>query len=210
MATPDRRSVEHFVLDHLAVFAGELDGQLALAGEAEIGGLVLVAEGVAADDDRLRPARHEARHVAAYDRLAEDHPAEDVADGAVGRLPHLLELEFLDALLVRRDGGAFHADADLFDRIGAVDRYLVVGLIANLHRKVEIAKVDVEIGMNEAVADEVPHDARHLVTVEFDDRIFNLDLSHVYSRSSQRSHFRFGKRAAACMRDDIGIPRRRQ
>ena len=39
MATPAAGSVEHFVLDHLAVFAGELDGQLALAGEAEIGGL---------------------------------------------------------------------------------------------------------------------------------------------------------------------------
>jgi hypothetical protein len=48
-----------------AVLADELHGQLALAGEAEVGGAVLVAEGVTADDDRLGPARHEARHVVA-------------------------------------------------------------------------------------------------------------------------------------------------
>jgi hypothetical protein len=45
------------------------------------------------------------------DRLAEDDAAEDVADRAVGRLPHLLEAELLDARLVGRDGGALDADA---------------------------------------------------------------------------------------------------
>jgi hypothetical protein len=53
------------------------------------------------------PARHEPRHVLADNRLAEDHAAEDIADRAVGRLPHLLELELFDALLVGCDGGAF-------------------------------------------------------------------------------------------------------
>jgi len=36
-----------------------------------------------------------------------------VADGAVGGLPHLLEVKLLDARLVRRDGGALDADAAL-------------------------------------------------------------------------------------------------
>ena len=85
----------------------------ALAGEAEVGRAVLVAEGVAADDDGPGPAGDEARDVAADDRLAEDDAAEDVADGAVRRLPHLLEAELLDAALVGGDRGALHADADL-------------------------------------------------------------------------------------------------
>ena len=130
--------LEHFVLDDLAVFAGELDGQRALAGEAEVGGAVLVAEGVAADDDRLGPAGHQARHVLADDRLAEDHAAEDVADGAVGRLPHLLELELFDALLVGGDGGALDADAVLLDGVGGIDRDLVVGGVAVLDAEVVI------------------------------------------------------------------------
>ena len=109
--------------------------QLALAGELEVGGAVLVAEGVAADDDRLGPARHQARHVLADDRLAEDHAAQDVADGAVRRLPHLLEVEFLHPAFVRRDGGALDADAVLLDRLGRVDGDLVVGRVAVLDRR---------------------------------------------------------------------------
>ena len=41
-----------------------VDRQLARAGDHEVGRAVLVAEGVAADDDRLGPARHQPRDVA--------------------------------------------------------------------------------------------------------------------------------------------------
>ena len=73
----------HLMLDAGAVLADEADGELALAWYAEVGGAVDVAVGMAPDDDRLGPARNKARHVLADDRLAEDHPAENVADGAV-------------------------------------------------------------------------------------------------------------------------------
>jgi hypothetical protein len=53
------------VLDDVAIVADEFDGQLALAGEFEIGRAVLVAERVTANDDRLGPARNQARHVLA-------------------------------------------------------------------------------------------------------------------------------------------------
>ena len=36
---------------------------------------------------------HEVRYVLAHDGLSEDSPPEDVADGAVWGLPHLLQLE---------------------------------------------------------------------------------------------------------------------
>ena len=132
------RRLEHLALDHLAVLAGELERDGALAGELEVGGAVLVAVGVAADHERLGPARHQARHVLADDGLAEDDAAQDVADGAVGALPHLLEVELFDARLVGRDGRALDGDAVLLGGVGRVDGDLVVGLVAVLDAEVVV------------------------------------------------------------------------
>ncbi len=172
------RKVEHLVLDLLAVVADEADGHLARAGHLEIGGAILVAIGVAADDDRLGPARHQPRHVLADDRLTEDDATQDVADGAVGRAPHLLEIELLHPAFVGGDGGAFHADADLFDLVGGVDRDLVVGLVALLDAQVVIQQIHIEIGVDQLVLDILPDDPGHLVAVEFDDRVLHLDFRH--------------------------------
>src|SRR5690606_40595343 len=54
-------------------------------------------------DDRLLPARDQAGDVGDDDRLPEHHPAEDVADRAVGRAPHLLQAELRHPGLVRGD-----------------------------------------------------------------------------------------------------------
>ena len=149
--------------------------------EDEVGGAVLVAERVTADDDRLVPAGHQARDVRDDDRLAEDDAAEDVADRAVRALPHLLEAELLDARLVGRDGGALDADAVLLDGVRRVDRDLVVGLVALLDAEVVVLEVHIEVRVDEGVFDGLPDDARHLVAVEFDDRAFNLDLVQWFS-----------------------------
>jgi hypothetical protein len=133
---------------------------------------------VAADDDRLGPTGYESRHVLADDRLAEDGAAEDVADGAVGRAPHLLELELLHAAFVRRDGGAFHRDADFLGLVGGIDGDLIVGLVAVLDAEVVIEKVDVEIGMNQLVLDQLPDDPSHLVAIHLDDGVGHLDFRH--------------------------------
>lgn len=50
--------------------------------------------------------------------------------GAIGRAPHLLQFEFLDPRLIRRDGCALDTDVVLEDRFGRLDRHLVVGLRA--------------------------------------------------------------------------------
>jgi len=73
---------------------------------------------VAADSNGLLPAGDAERYVLAQDGLAEDGAVEDVADGAVGRLPHLLEVKLLDTGLIGGDGGAL--DADLFACAGPV------------------------------------------------------------------------------------------
>ena len=167
------------MLDHCAVFAGELDGQLARSGKTEIGGTVLVAEGVAADDDWLRPAGHQPGHVLHDDGFAENHAAKNVADRAIGRAPHFLEAELLDACLIRRDGGTFDTNAVLFDGVGRVDGNLVVGVVACLDSKVVIFQIDVKIGVDQLVLDELPDNAGHLVAIQFDDRVFDLDLRHL-------------------------------
>ena len=153
-------------------------GQLARAGDEKIGGPVLIAEGVTADHDGLGPAGHQARHVLHHDRLAEHGAAQDVADRAVGRAPHLLEAEFLDPRLVRGDGRALDADAVRLDGVGGVDGDAVVARVAALDREVEVNEVDVEIGLDQLVLDHRPDDPGHLVAVELDDRIRDLDLGH--------------------------------
>src|SRR5262249_25335686 len=99
------RRLEHFPLDQLALIADVLEAKRALGRKFKFGGTILVGVRVAPDDDRLRPARYQARHILADNGLAKDDAPQDVADGAVGAAPHLFEPEFLDARLVRRDGG---------------------------------------------------------------------------------------------------------
>lgn len=54
----------------------------------------LVSVGMTANDNGFLPARHQTRDVAADDCLAEHSATQDVTDGAIGGLPHLLEVEF--------------------------------------------------------------------------------------------------------------------
>ena len=44
--------------------------------------------------------------------------------------------------------------------------------------EVVIMQIDVEIGQDQLLLDELPDDAGHLVAVEFDDRVGDLDLVH--------------------------------
>ena len=78
------------LLNARAIFALKRDSELAFTRYEKIDGSIDITISVAADDDGLGPARHESRHIRADDRLAEDHPAENVADRAVRRPPHLL------------------------------------------------------------------------------------------------------------------------
>lgn len=148
----------------------------ALAFDHFVLGAVLVAEGVAPDDDGLLPAGHQARDAGNDDGLAEDGAAEVVADGAVGGQPHLLEVELLDSCLVGGDSCALHADLVLLDGFGGVDGDLVVGFVAVLETQVVVLEVDVEVLVDELVLDVLPDDAGHFVAVELDERVLDLDL----------------------------------
>ena len=94
-----------------------------------------------------------------------------------------LSLNSFDARFVGGDGGAFDGDAVFLDRLGGVDGHLVVGLVAVLDREVVIFQVDVEIGKDQLVLDELPDDPGHFVAVHLDDRIGDLDLAHALNPS---------------------------
>lgn len=98
--------------------------------------------GMSADDDGFHPPGHQAGDVLTDDRLPEHRAAQDVTDGAVGRAPHLLELELLHAVLIRRDGGAFDAHVVTAHRLRRLDRHPVVCCISVLHAKVVALQED--------------------------------------------------------------------
>src|ERR1700741_2456015 len=54
--------------------------------------------------------------------------------------------------------------------------FLIASGVAVLNAEVEIFKIDVEIGKNQLVFDELPDDASHLIAVELDDRGLNFDF----------------------------------
>ena len=132
-----------------------------------------------ANHNRLRPAWHQTWDIGDHDWLTEHDAAENVADRAIWRTPHLLQAKLFNAGFVRRDRGAFDSNAVLFGCIGCVDGDLVVRLITLLDRQVVIFEVDVEIRMDQPVLDHLPDDAGHFVPVHLDDRIFDLDFRHV-------------------------------
>ena len=47
-----------------------------------------------------------------------------------------------------------------------------------LDAEVVVLEVDIQIGDDQLVLDELPDDSRHLVAVELDDRSRHLDLGH--------------------------------
>jgi hypothetical protein len=74
-----------------------------------------------------------------------------ISDGAVGRQPHLLELELLDSLLIGCDGRALDTNRVLLDSLGGIESDLVVGLITVGQTKVVVLEVNVQVWVNELV-----------------------------------------------------------
>ncbi|CAB5002031.1 unannotated protein [freshwater metagenome] len=133
---------------------------------------------VAANHDWLGPPWNQTGNVRADDGLTKNHAAQNVADGAIGGAPHLLQAELFDPRLVWRDGCALHAHAVFFDGVGSINGDLILGCIAGLNRKVEVLQLNIKVRKDELLLDEVPDDASHLVSVEFYDWVLHLDLGH--------------------------------
>src|SRR6202034_3762841 len=64
------------------------------------------------------------------------------------------------------------------DGVRRVDGHLVVGGIPVLDGQVVVIELDIQVGQDQLVLDEVPDDPGHLVAVYLDDGIHYLDLGH--------------------------------
>ena len=109
------------------------------------------------------------------DGLAEHCSSQNVTDRAVGRQPHLLELELLDAFFVGGDGGALDGHVMLQGGVGRVDRDLVVRLIAIRESEIVVQALDIQVGEDQLVLDHLPDDPGHLVAVHLHDGLRHLD-----------------------------------
>lgn len=168
--------LEDLNLLRLATLGGVNHGELTGAGQDSVLGAVLVTKGVTANDDRLLPARNKTGNAGDDNGLTEDGTTKGISDGSVGGKPHLLQLELLDTSLIGGDGGTLDTDGVLLDSLGGINGDLIVGLITVLKTKIIVLEVDVEVRKDELILDDLPDDAGHLITVELDDGVLDLDL----------------------------------
>jgi hypothetical protein len=81
---------------------------------------------VSSNNDWLSPSWHTSWNVFDDDGLTEDDTTNDVANSAVGGLPHLLKIELFDSGLVRSNGCTLYANLASFYSFCGVDRDLVI------------------------------------------------------------------------------------
>lgn len=91
------------------------------------------------------------------------------------------------------DGSTLDTDVVLLDSFGGIDGYLVVGLsqdqsscpqdtyfrahlVTVLHTQIVVLEVNVQIRQDEFLPDFLPDDTGHLISVQLDDRVLDLDL----------------------------------
>jgi hypothetical protein len=169
--------VEDFnVLGLRAVGGSEGNFELSGAVNNQVGGFVLISEGVSADDNRASPARNQSGDVLADNGLSEDSTTQNITDSTVRAQPHLLQVEFFDTSLIRSDGGALNADVVLLDGFGSFNGNVVVGLITIFHTKVEVFNINVQVGEDELLLDKFPNYSGHFVAIKIDYWVIDFNL----------------------------------
>ena len=122
--------------------------ELAWSVNNDISSSVLVTEGVSSNDDGLSPSWHESGDVLDNDGFSENSSVQLVSDGAIGGLPHLLEVEFLDSGLIRGNGGALDTNLVLLDGMSCVNGHLIVSLVSVLNAEIVVLNIEIKIWVN--------------------------------------------------------------
>src|SRR5262245_52918188 len=98
------------MFDHLPIFTLKFYRKLSFSRYHEISGPILVTECMATYNDGSIPCRYQSRYVFYYDRLTENSTVKNIADGAVGTLPHLLQVKFAHPCLIWCNGGTLYSN----------------------------------------------------------------------------------------------------
>ena len=111
---------------------------------------------------------------------AEHGAVQGGTDGAVGALPHLVEIVLGHTLGVGSDGGALDAHAIFFDGLGAVMGDLVAGFVPLGQTQIIIVHLQIHKGQNQLFLDGFPKDSRHFVAVDLHQRRGHSDAFHAF------------------------------
>jgi hypothetical protein len=103
----------------------------------------LISKGVPSNDDGLFPARNQEWHILAENWLTKHSTSKDISNGAIRRLPHLLELELFNSGLIRRDSGALNPNIVLPNGIRSIHSNLVIGFVTVLHSQIIVLDVKI-------------------------------------------------------------------
>jgi hypothetical protein len=142
--------VEDFnVLGLRSVGGSEGNFEFSGAVNNQVGGFVLISEGVSADDNRASPARNQSGDVLADNGFSEDSTTQNITDSTVRAQPHLLQAEFLNTSLIRGDGGALNTNVVLLDGLGSINGNLIIRLVTVFHAKIEVLNVNIQVREDE-------------------------------------------------------------
>ena len=161
-----------------SVSTGEDKLCLAGGGDSVFCSLVNVAVSVTRDGDRLLPVANGGLYrVDKYGR-AENSSVKDSADSAVGALPHLAEVVFLNTLLVGSDSSALYRNAVFLRCVSAVKGHLILGSLAFYQTEIVILGVQINEGKEQLVLYHLPKNSCHFVAVHLDERRCHFDFFH--------------------------------
>ena len=133
---------------------------------------------MAGNADGLFPCGNIGRDALDQNRRTEHGAVKYGSDGAVGRLPHLLEIVFAHSRRVGGNGSALDRNAVFPGGFRTVEGHLIVGFVAVNQTEIVILRLEIDIGINEYVLDHLPDDAGHFVAVHLDKRRFHLNFFH--------------------------------
>jgi hypothetical protein len=85
-------------------------------------------------------------------------------------------MELLHPLLIRRDRRTLHTHVVLLNGVSRVDGDLVLSLVTVGEREVVVLEVDIEVGEDELLLDQRPDHTCHLITIQLNDGVLDLDL----------------------------------
>ena len=171
------------LVDHhfLVLAANAVKDELGNTGfvGTQLNTLVNVAIGMTSDGDGLFPVLHHGLDARDGDGSAEYGTVEDGTDGAVGALPHLVQLVLVHTFQVGGDGSALHANTILLASLSSLDGDLVTSLVALYKTQVVVLTLEVYKRKNQFVLDHLPQDAGHLVTVHLHDGSGHFNFFHL-------------------------------
>ena len=162
----------------LALSIGHNQLRLTAALHLHLGVLVHIPISVTGNGNGLCPGRNVGGNALDQDGGSEHGTIQDGTDGAVGGLPHFLQVVFGHSCCVGCNGSALYSHTVFLGGFCAVQGHLVTGFIPVNQSQVVVIHIQIHIGRDENILDPLPQDPGHFVPVHFDQGRFHLNFAH--------------------------------